>query len=182
MTVVTTERLTLRPFAPEDEPAYAAIRARPEVARYLAGGEAGAAQATETARRLIPAFVTLWTDPDGPGYGPWAVEERATGRLLGHLGLRRLDDLGGETELLYAFDPPAQGRGFATEGARAALAYGFETLRLSRIIALALPENAASLRVMERIGMTRAPGLTEAFGLQVVRSEIDETAWRRSGT
>lgn len=170
MTVVETARLRLRPFRPGDEAAYAAIRAKPEVARYLPGGEAGAAKAEETAARLVPAFAAMWEGP--PGYGPWAAEAKEDGALIGHLGLRLLPDFGGRTELLYALDPAAQGRGYAAEGARAALAYGFGTLGLQEVVALALPENAASLRVMERVGMTRAPGLVEAFGLEVAMATI----------
>ncbi|MEM6439247.1 MAG: GNAT family N-acetyltransferase [Pseudomonadota bacterium] len=170
--IVRTERLILRPFRPEDEPAYAAIRSRPEVARYLPGGEAGAAKGAEKAAALVPAFAALWEGE--PGYGPWAVEEAKNGRLLGHLGLRRLDDeLQGRTELLYALDPSAQGRGYAVEGARAALAYAFDVLGLPEVIALALPENARSLKVMERAGMVRSDGLVEALGLQAAMAKID---------
>jgi len=124
-------------------------------------------------------FAALWSDPKGPGYGPWALIETDSDHLIGHLGLRRLDELGGETELLYALHPSSHGKGYATEGARAALEFGFEVLKLPRIIALAAPENAASLKVMENVGMTRLPGLTEAFGLQVVKTEIAEADWRK---
>jgi len=168
--IVETERLILRPFEPGDETAYAAIRSKPEVARYLAGGEASAAQGAEIAARLVPAFAAQWDDP---GYGPWAVVERKTDRLIGHLGLRLLADFQGRTELLYALDPSAQRRGYATEGARTALTFGFETLGLTTIIALALPQNMASLKVMERIGMTRRPGKVDVFGLRAVMADID---------
>lgn len=167
---VETARLRLRPFRAGDEPAYAAIRAKPAIARFLPGGEPGAARAAETAARLVPAFAALWDAP--PGYGPWAVELSETGALIGHLGLRRLDEFEGRTELLYAIDPAHQGRGLATEGCRAALAFGFETLRLEEVIALALPENAASLAVMTRIGMRLAPGRVDVFGLSVVMATI----------
>ncbi|MEL7466150.1 MAG: GNAT family N-acetyltransferase [Pseudomonadota bacterium] len=170
MTTIETDRLILRPFAPSDEATYAAIRSQPETARFLPGGVEGAAKGAETAARLVPYFAALWDDP---GYGPWAVEEQATGRLIGHLGLRLLPEFEGETELLYALDPAAQGRGYAVEGARAALDYGFGTLRLQRIVAFALPENAPSLKVMERVGMTRRAELAEAFGMQVAMAVIE---------
>ncbi|MBO6776390.1 MAG: GNAT family N-acetyltransferase [Marinibacterium sp.] len=80
--------------------------------------------------------------------------------------------MGGETEHLYAFHPSSHRKGYATEGVRAALEFGFAALKISRIIALAAPENAVSLKVMENVGMTRLPGLTKAFGLQVVKTEI----------
>lgn len=169
--VVRTERLILRPFRAEDEPAYAAIRSRPEVARFLPGGEAAAAQGADKAAALVPAFAAMWEGECG--YGPWAAEEAETGRLLGHLGLRRLDEFEGRTELLYALDPSAQGRGYAIEGARAALAYAFDALGLPQVIALAVPENVRSLKVMERAGMVRRDGLVEAFDLELVLAEID---------
>ena len=125
---IETSRLTLRPFALGDIDAYAAIRAKPEVVRFLSGGEAAAAQAHEIADRTVRACLAAWSD--GPGYGPWAVVETSSGRLIGHLGLRWLPELGGETELLYLLyllyllDSAAWGRGYATEGALAALDYG----------------------------------------------------------
>ncbi len=181
--VIETERLTLRPFEPSDELAYAAIRSKPEVARYLAGGEASAADGAKIAARLVPAFAALWdAKGHGPGYGPWAVEERATRRLIGHLGLRLLPEFQDRTELLYALSPEAQGKGYAVEGAATALSFGFDTLHLPTIIALALPQNAASLKVMDRVGMKRRPGLVEVFGLKAVMAEIDATTYQEKCT
>ena len=113
----------------------------------------------------MPEFAAQW---DRVGYGPWAAVEAATGVLLGHLGLRLLPELGGETEILYMLDSAAWGRGLATEGARAARDFGFGRLGLPRLIALAVPENRASTQVMERVGM-RPDGMVEAFGLGAVR-------------
>ncbi len=168
---IETKRLILRPFAEEDVGAYAAILAKPDVVRHLPGGEARAAQAEEGARVIVPAFAALWMSP--PHYGPWAAVEKGTGCLLGHLGLRHLPDLGGETELLYMLDSTAWGAGLATEGARAACDFAFKDLNLPRLIAMVLPANMASIRVLEKIGMIRKPGLVNAFGLQVVRFVLE---------
>ena len=150
MSVVETARLILRPFAPSDIPAYAAIRGKRGVARYLPGGEARAAEAQGVASRLVHAFAEQW---QSVGYGPWAAVEKASRRLIGHCGLRLLPELAGETEILYALDETAWGRGYATEGAAAARDFGFGRLELPRLIAMAVPQNAASIRVMEKIGM-----------------------------
>jgi ribosomal-protein-alanine N-acetyltransferase len=150
VTTLRTARLILRPFEPADIPAYAAIRAQDAVARHLPGGVARARLAQSVAETLVPAFAQAWRDP---GYGPWAVVEAASGRLLGHAGLRRLPELGGETEILYALDGAAWGRGYATEAALAARDFGFGALKLPRLIALAVPENAASIRVIEKLGL-----------------------------
>jgi [ribosomal protein S5]-alanine N-acetyltransferase len=166
---VLTPRLRLRRFRLEDAAAYAAIRSDPEVMRFLPGGGAArAARAAEEAPAAVAAFATAW---DEVGYGPWAVEERATGRLIGHAGLRLLPELGGETEILYLLERAAWGRGLASEAAAAARDAGLGPLGLGRLVAYALPANAASLAVMRKIGM-REEGPCEAFGLQAVRYAV----------
>jgi len=172
--VVETERLCLRPFVESDISAYAVIRAKPAVVRFLPGGVAGIDEAQATAERIVRHFRSLWEDG---GFGPWALVERRNGRLCGHMGLRRLPELQGQTELLYMLDEDVWGRGFATEGARASLAYGFDELGLDRIIALVLPENRPSMAVMERVGMTRNPGLVNVFGLQLVHYAVSRDDW-----
>jgi RimJ/RimL family protein N-acetyltransferase len=169
---VETPRLLLRPFELGDVPAYAAVRAKPEVVRFLPGGEARAMMAREDAERIVSAFASLW---DKIGYGPWAAIDRPSGTLLGHIGLRLLPELGSETEVLYMLDSVAWGHGLATEGAAAARDYGFGTLRLQRLIGLVVPANTASMRVLERIGMRRDAD-TEAFGLQVIRYVVARAA------
>lgn len=174
MAVLETERLLLRPFEPKDAPAYAAIRAKPHVVRFLPGGEARAALATQVAETVIAMFNDCW---QRDGYGPWAVEEKATGRLCGHHGVRCLPEEGGVTELLYTMDDTLWGQGYATEGGRAALAYGFDTIGLDRIFAWAMPDNHASLAVMARLGFTRVPGLVQKFGLQVAENSLRHEDW-----
>lgn len=161
--ILTTARLVLRPLAASDIPAYAAIRAKPEVVSMLPAGPAAAARALADAGHLVSAWA-------GAPFGaaPWAVEAREDGRLLGHLGLRPLPELGGETELLYMLDSAVWGRGLATEGGAAALRAAFGPLGLRRVIALARPENAASLAVMRKLGMRREAE-ARVFGVLAVR-------------
>ncbi len=146
MATIETARLLLRPFTMEDVQAYAAIRANPRVMRFFPPtGETP----TESARRLVGHFMGHWRDT---GYGPWAALDKSSGRFLGHLGLRFLPEFG-ETEVLYMLDDAVWGRGYATEGAAAARDFAFDRLGLKRIMAIALPENRASTRVMEKIGL-----------------------------
>lgn len=159
MTTVETARLILRPFTPGDIPAYAAIRAKPEVLRFLA---ARPGQARADAERIVRAFGGEWAER---GYGPWAAIEKATGLLRGHLGLRLLPEFG-ETEILYMLDSAVWGRGYASEGAAAARDFAFRHLGLSRVIAIALPENLASIRVMEKTGL-RHERMAEFKGFEV---------------
>ncbi len=171
MVSVETARLLLRPIEGTDLPAYTAMRAKPQVVQFLPGGPARAGQSGEAAQKAYGMFRDCWLRD---GYGPWAVEEKATATFRGHLGLRKE---AGETELLYMLDDTVWGRGYATEGGQAALRYGFDTLKLDRIVAWVLPENAASLRVTARLGMVREPGLRSVFGLSAVEARITRTQW-----
>lgn len=161
--ILTTARLVLRPFAVADILPYAAIRAKPEVVAMLPGGPEAAARAVEDSARLISTWAGV-----RPGGAPWAVEARDDGRLLGHLGLRPVPELGGETELLYMLDSDVWGRGLATEGGAAVLGAAFGALGLRRVIALARPENAASVAVMRKLGM-RFEDRVRVFGVDAVR-------------
>ena len=158
-----TERLLLRPFQAADEDRYTAILADPLNVRYLPGGAAGATRAAEKARRLVEDWGgAAWA----AGPRPWAVELPGAG-LIGHLGLRFLSELG-ETELLYLLDRPHWGRGFATEGARAAIAFARDRLALQYLVALALPENSGSILVLRRCGFA-LEGPVHVLGLDAVR-------------
>ncbi|WP_237216322.1 GNAT family N-acetyltransferase [Falsiroseomonas oryziterrae] len=166
---VATARLLLRPFRPEDAAAYGAIRAKPEVMRFMPGGIARCATAESDAPRLVADFARQW---ETRGFGPWAVEDRATGALIGHLGLRLLPELGGETEVLYLLDSTAWGRGLATEGALAARDEAFGRLGIARLVGYAMEANIASRRVLEKIGM-RPEGVVKVFGVEAVRHVLD---------
>lgn len=143
---IETARLRLRGFAPADVEGFAALRADPEVMRYIGKGRP---QTRVEAEGWLDKNVARWRDN---GFGMWAVVDRAAGEFVGWCGLARLEE-GEEVEVGYGFARGAWGRGFATEGARASLRFGFETCRLERIVAVAIPENAASRRVMEKLGM-----------------------------
>ena len=166
--IVTTARLRLRPFAAGDVDAYAAIRADPEVMRHMPGGAARAARAAEDAARIVPGFAAAWRDV---GYGPWAVEDRTTGGLLGHGGLRLLPELGGETEILYLLARAAWGRGLATEIALAARDVGRLRFGLPLLAGYAAPANLASCRVLEKAGLVFEREV-EVFGLAARRHAL----------
>ena len=168
---VLTERLELRPFEMTDVDWYAAIRAKPEVVRYLPGGEATVARAQPIAEATVEHFAGIW---DAGGCGPWAVVERKSGRPLGHAGVRFIDEMN-ETEVLYMLDTPAWGHGYATEAALAGRDFGFEVLKLPLLIALVMPANAASIGVVKKLGMTYQ-GVISAFGLELGRYELANPA------
>ena len=148
MTSRQTERLWLRPWGHGDRDFAQRFYGDPEImAIRKLGVLAPAAAAAELAR-----VVAHWRDH---GFGLWLL-----GALdgpddpLGECGLRWLAD-GSDVELSYGLVPAARGRGLAAEAARAALDFGFATLGLRRVIAIANRRNVASHRVMARLGMTR---------------------------
>jgi ribosomal-protein-alanine N-acetyltransferase len=163
--MIETRRLCLRPFEPDDLEQYAVIRSKPSVARFLPGGAAGAEAAAERAR----AAVTLWGRDawNAGGYAPWAVVEKSSLRLIGHLGLRHLPEIA-ETELVYLLDEPWWAKGLATEGGQAAVAFARDHLSLKHLVAFALPENGASIAVMRKLGF-QPEGMQSIFGLVAAR-------------
>lgn len=168
--IIETERLVLRPFTLDDVPAYAAIRAKPEVMRFFPTAD----EAPEVgALRVIAHFMGHWRES---GYGPWAAIEKASGRLLGHMGLRYMPEFG-ETEILYILDSTVWRQGLATEGAAAARDHAFGPLGLDRVMAIALPENVASTGVMQKVGM-RYERMARFKGLDVAYYAVDRKGWR----
>jgi RimJ/RimL family protein N-acetyltransferase len=148
MREVETDRLLLRPPKVEDlDDWYREIGSDPEVMRWLATGQAITRE--EAAERFPWRWLELW---ERDGYGAWAVSLRGGGPLIGQCGVRLVDETN-ETEVLYAFGRSHQGRGYATEAARASLRFGFQEVGLERIVAYARRDNGRSIRVMEKLGM-----------------------------
>ncbi|MBV0911367.1 GNAT family N-acetyltransferase [Anianabacter salinae] len=154
MTRIETERLILRPFEPQDLDAFAALNADPVVMEHF--------PAVMT-RDETEAFMDRIAEKQARvGYAVGAVLDKADGAFLGLCGLNLFEiDLPWtpETEIGWRFTRASWGKGYASEAARAWLAYGFGTLGLSRIVAFTATANHASSKVMERIGMERAEHL-----------------------
>ena len=87
------------------------------------------------------------------GFGVWAVEERMTGRLVGRVGLARHQLWPQDVEVGWALAPEVWGRGYATEAGRASLDHAFTELGCAMVVSIVHPENAASIRVMDRLGI-----------------------------
>jgi len=88
------------------------------------------------------------------GYGVWAVEEQAApGRLIGRIGLSHHRLWPQDVEVGWALEPGMWGRGYATEGGRAALDHAFAAQGLELVVSIVHPENAASIAVMTRLGI-----------------------------
>ncbi len=149
---LTTPRLILRPWREEDLPAFAALNADPEVMAFLPGCLDRAAS-DALAGRIRERMAEQ-------GFGLWAVEVRGGARFIGFCGLARVGFPAHFTpcvEVGWRLARAHWGRGYATEAARAAVRYGFETLRLDQLVAFTVPGNRRSRAVMERLGMTHDP-------------------------
>lgn len=143
---IETERLVLRRVEEPDAPVLAALWSDPNVTRYMGGPrdfEKVQLELEEEAR-------------EGPGHptGWWPVVERASGCVIGDCGLvKKTIDGREEIELVYVVASESWGKGYATEAAFALRDYAFSRLGLPRVVALIDPENHASARVAEKIGM-----------------------------
>ena len=141
-----TARLIHRAMVPGDAEAFYALNSHPDVMRYTGEPPIASLEDARAAIEHYPDFRTV-------GYGRWGCVLKGTGELIGFCGLKYLDDLD-EVDVGFRLLPEYWGRGLATEACRASLAFGFETIGLASVIALVLPENGASVRVLEKCGMT----------------------------
>lgn len=148
---LTTERLHLRQWRASDREPYATMNADPVVMRFFAG-----TVSREGSDRDIDAWQAAL---DERGWSNWAVETRERGSFIGFIGLsvpRRVLPFTPCVELGYRLARSYWGKGYATEGAKAALRCGFERLALEEIVSFTALVNLPSRAVMERVGMVNA--------------------------
>jgi RimJ/RimL family protein N-acetyltransferase len=139
----------LRRPVPPDEAGYLRVFMRPEVNVWLRPRPLPPISPAEAAAMLADDL-RQWREQ---GFGPWAVVDGEEGAYLGRAGVRRTTIAGAEAiELAWTIDPDHHGRGLATAGALAGIELGREA-GLEEIVALALPDNWASRRVAEKVGM-----------------------------
>lgn len=162
---IETERLLLRRFTPADFETMYALWTDGESMRYVQ--PEGWPHNVEDSRALFARSMRFF---DEHGFGQFAVVPKQERRVIGYCGLKFLNEAR-EVELLYGVFKEFWNRGLVTEAARAVLRYGFEAAGLGRIVAVALPDNVGSWRVMEKLGMRRE-GLTEHKGYRVVRYSL----------
>ncbi len=147
-----TERLLLRRWRPEDRAPFAAMNADRRVMEFfpaLLSQEESDARAA----RIEAHF-------ERHGFGLWAVEVPGVVPFAGFVGLGVVDFAAPFTpcvEIGWRLAAANWGRGYATEGARAALAFAFDTVGLAEVVSFTVPANVRSRRVMEKLGMTHQP-------------------------
>jgi ribosomal-protein-alanine N-acetyltransferase len=167
--VLETERLVLRRLTMDDVDALAEIYRDPDVRRYFPEGTLTHEETRDEVAWIIDVYYGRF------GFGLWATVLKESGALIGRCGLLPWTAVPGpggeltiqhvaerppgpagsslEVELAYLLARPYWGRGLATEAAQAIVAHAFEDLHLPRLICLFEPENGASRRVAEKVGM-----------------------------
>jgi RimJ/RimL family protein N-acetyltransferase len=144
--MLETDRLILRPFNKNDVDSVFAMRSSNDVMRFI--------REPQTSRDEAESWINLISSRwETEKIGFYAVIEKSSNQFIGWCGLWRLKETD-EIEVGYALIEEFRGKGCASEAAEAVLTYGFEELNLEEIVAVARPENRASWRVMERLGMT----------------------------
>ncbi|MGH9968133.1 MAG: GNAT family N-acetyltransferase [Pyrinomonadaceae bacterium] len=166
-----TDRLILRMWRGDDFEPYAAICEDPEVMRYLGGKTYSRLEAWRHMAFLIGHWQLL-------GYGHWAVEEKASGKLAGRIGFLNPAGWPG-FEIGWTLGRQFWGKGYAIEGARKALDYAFTQLNKEHVISLIHPDNKGSIRVAEKLG-EKHEGATEILGIPVLIYGVDRTPDVRS--
>ncbi|MBW4630968.1 MAG: GNAT family N-acetyltransferase [Iphinoe sp. HA4291-MV1] len=152
--IFQTQRLIVREWILEVDAAQAfEIYGDSEVVRFLSGKpEENEKTQRESLQRLTERYAQL-----NNGTGSWAIVEKQTGEIVGTILLKQLPDNQGKPtqdyEVGWHLKKAAWGKGYATEAGRGAIEYGFNILKLSVIYAVVKPENHASIRVTQRLGM-----------------------------
>src|SRR5215831_710616 len=149
-TTIETARLRLRRFADADLPTFIAYRNDPAIARFQSWEGITEAEAAVFVREVEAA-------PAGvPGEGfQIAIERTDRGRMIGDCFFKVMEDDTRQAEIGYTLAREAHGQGFATEAVAALLTYLFTTVDLHRVVAIVDARNAASVALLERLGMRR---------------------------
>ncbi|WP_295637680.1 GNAT family N-acetyltransferase [uncultured Methylibium sp.] len=148
MSPITTPSLLLRPFVPDDAPQILALNAEPSTRQWL---PSHVYADLDEARAALDFLIACYARPGDPGQGPYvlAVDHRASGQLLGHVGFSPLDD---EVEVSFAIAEAARGQGYGVEALVTACDAIGRAYGLPSLLAVTAASNRASRRTLERAG------------------------------
>lgn len=152
--VFETARLLLREYVEDDAQAFYELNTDPDVLRFVVDKPL---LSVEQARQILIDHPIC--DYRTHGFGRCACILKSSGEQIGFAGLKYLAELG-QVDVAYRLKPVHWGSGLATEAARASVLFGFTKLGLQQIIGLAMPENLASTRVLEKTGLRYAGTVT----------------------
>lgn len=182
--LLETERLIIRSWIPERDAEQAfVIYNDPEVTHFL--GKASLVTSVESQRqRLIDNIERSHRHNNGTGY--WAIVEKQTTTIVGTIILKQLPDKDGlptqDYEVGWHLRRASWGKGYATEAGRVMLNYGLNVLNLPLIYAVVKPENHASIRVTERLGMKPIGRTNKYYNIELLLFQLDAPEeWRKTG-
>ena len=168
--ILETARLRLEPWTPAHLDGLSIMGADPRVMRYVGG----VTQSREETAAAIERQMAKWK---AHGFGWWSFIELETGDLVGAGCIQHLArEVGNPLEIGWRLRPDRWGRGYATEAARAMGNFAFDRLNIPVLTAVAVPENTASRRVMERLGM-RFRGIERWYDMDVATYDIAAADW-----
>ena len=145
--LIATARLRLDPFTLDDAAFIVALLADPDWLRYI--GDRGVRTLDDARRYLETGPMASYA---AHGFGLYRVARRDSGVSIGMCGLLRRETLP-DVDIGFAFLPDYRAQGYAFEAASATLSYARDTLDLPHIVAIVSPENAASIRLLQKLGM-----------------------------
>jgi RimJ/RimL family protein N-acetyltransferase len=164
----------LRGYRNDDADALYELTRDPDVTRYVGDGSV---PTREECWRAVALWIGHWALR---GHGLWAVEERASGRFIGRIGIWNPEGWPGP-ELGYLLGRAWWGRGYATEAGRVAMDWAFERLPIDELMSLIHPDNGASIAVATRLG-ERPVGESELRGRRLLRYIITRPEWEQRGS
>ncbi|WLR42316.1 GNAT family N-acetyltransferase [Bacillus carboniphilus] len=145
--IINTERIYMRKFVQEDINMFSKIVQKDEVGKWLGLGKG---MSYEESTSYINRIIEHW---EVHNIGVWALISKSTNEMLGHCGLRYIDD-SQEIELIYLLDPKYWGKGIATEAGNAAVQYAFHSLKVKKVFARVRTNNSHSKNVLHKLGFT----------------------------
>lgn len=169
-TILETKRLLLRTLTPNDVDDLFVLYKEPNVRRYFPEGTLTYEETKEELAWIIDVYYGQY------GYGLWATIDKATGEFIGRCGLLPWTiDNRQEVEVAYLLAEKVWRQGLGSEVAQAIVQYGFEQLKLSRLICIMMKENVASTKVAEKMGMTFEKTMVNEQGSFLVYSRTKMT-------
>lgn len=173
MTVIQTERLSLRRMTLDDAAFIVTLVNDPDWLRYI--GDRGVRNEDDARAYLTRTYLAMY---EKCGYGLYLVQRREDHLPIGMCGVLKREGLE-EADIGFAFLPAYRGQGYALEAARASLDYARDVLKLAAVVAITMPANLSSIALLEKIGLrfvkpVQLPKDTEPLSLYSIR--FDDTA------
>lgn len=158
--------MLLRQFTTRDVENLHRLDSNPEVMKYISNGVPATRERTEEVIRLIVAKTEQWKK-----YGCWVAEVKDSREFIGWFALKPLPQIE-DIEVGYRLLPEYWGKGFATEGSKALIDYGFRDCQLEKIVAITHPQNLASQKVLLKCGLKQIGQIPDPFSKEQRPSEV----------